>query len=365
MLHREEERGCSLGSIESVAKELRRPVQAPWRKLLKEAVRDPAELLRMLDLPAELGPAARRAAEQFPLRVPRGFVARMRKGDLADPLLRQVLPLDAELTETPGFLQDPVGDLDSVHTPGLLHKYQGRALLVLTGACAVHCRYCFRRHFPYDESPRGLEQWGEALAAIAADSSIEEVLLSGGDPLSLVDETLRALWERLSAIPHVRRIRIHSRWPVVLPERTTDELVELLAESRPTPIVVIHANHAAELDDTVAAALHKLRKAGTLLFNQAVLLRGVNDSVEALQGLSLRLVDLRTTPYYLHQLDRVQGGAHFEVPLETGLALMDSLRRRLPGYAVPKYVRETAGAPFKVPLDFASATADAPPPDFA
>lgn len=305
----------------------------------------------MLHLPPEFEAAAIRSAKSFPLLVPRGFVARMQPSDPHDPLLRQVLPLADEEQAPPGFSLDPVGDQAAALSPGLLRKYQGRVLMVTTGACAVHCRYCFRRHFPYSETPRSPGEWGEAVRQIAADESLHEVILSGGDPLTLIDVHLAALTRRLAEIPHLRRLRIHSRLPIVLPERVTDELIGWLTESRLTPIMVIHANHARELDGAVAAALARFSEVGVPLLNQAVLLRGVNDDVDSLADLSERLVDLRVMPYYLHQLDRVAGAAHFEVPVERGLALIDELRKRLPGYAVPKYVRETAGALFKLPLE--------------
>ncbi len=223
-------------------------------------------------------------------------------------------------------------------------------LVQTTGACAVHCRYCFRRHFPYSESPRGIAAWQPALDEIAADSSITEVILSGGDPLTLVDESLAELAARLAETPFRRRPRVHTRLPILIPERVNDELIDWLCGSRLTPIMVIHANHAAELDAPVAAAIDRLAAAGVRLLNQSVLLRGVNDSLDALLALSERLVDLGVMPYYLHQLDRVAGAAHFEVPEAAGLALVEQMRVRLPGYAVPRYVREVAGAPYKTPL---------------
>ncbi len=204
--------------------------------------------------------------------------------------------------------------------PGLLQKYSGRALLVTTGACAVHCRYCFRRHYPYGEAPKSLAAWEPALAELAADRSLHEVLLSGGDPLVLVDEFLAQLAERLAGIAHLRRLRIHTRLPIVIPERVCDELLNWLTGTRLTPIVVVHANHAAELDENVAGALARLVDAGIVVLNQAVLLRGVNDSVGALAALCERLVDLRVIPYYLHALDPVAGAAHFEVPEHEGCA---------------------------------------------
>jgi EF-P beta-lysylation protein EpmB len=317
---------------------------------MKDAVRDAAELCRLLDLPDDLAAGAAAAGQTFPLFVPRGYVARMRTGDRADPLLRQVLPVGDELTDAAGFVVDPVGDAAAVRQPGLLQKYHGRVLLVTTGTCAVHCRYCFRRHFPYAETPRRLADWQPALDAIAVDASIREVILSGGDPLTIVDATLAELVDKLAAIRHVRRLRIHTRLPIVIPERITDTLVDLLRGTRLVPIVVVHANHAHELDKQVAAALAKLVDAGIVVLNQAVLLRGVNDSVDAQVALCEQLVDLRVMPYYLHQLDRVAGAAHFDVPIDTGRQIVEELRVRLPGYAVPRYVQEVPGAEYKVIL---------------
>lgn len=315
-----------------------------WKSELRDAVRDPAELARLLDLPDTWAESAREAARQFPLLAPRGYVRRMRPADPHDPLLRQVLPLADELRPAPGYSADPVGDAAATLTPGLLHKYQGRALMVTTGACAVHCRYCFRRHFPYSESPKGLAAWDEALAAIAADNSLHEVILSGGDPLTLVDPTLAALADRIAQIPHVARLRVHTRLPVMIPSRVNDELLAWLTGTRLTPIVVLHTNHANELDDEAARAVARLADAGVPLLNQAVLLRGVNDNVDAQAELCERLVDLRVMPYYLHQLDKVSGAAHFDTPIELGQAIIAELRGRLPGYAVPRLVREDAGA---------------------
>ena len=334
----------------SLARELPTPSSPSWQQALKDAVRDPVELCRLVGLPGQYEPAARRAAESFPVFAPRGWIARIGFGNPHDPLLRQVLPLGEELNWPAAFTTDPVGDRPARRAPGLLHKYSGRALLVTTGACAVHCRYCFRRHFPYSEAPRGLAAWQPALDQIAADESLSEVILSGGDPLTLVDDVLAELAQRLAAIGHVRRLRVHTRLPILIPERVTPELLAWLTGTRLTPVMVIHANHAAELDAHVAAALARLARAGVRLLNQAVLLRGVNDTVEALAALSERLVDLGVLPYYLHQLDRVAGAAHFEVPEDVGRQLIDELRARLPGYAVPRYVREVAGAAYKIPL---------------
>jgi EF-P beta-lysylation protein EpmB len=276
----------------------------------------------------------------------------MRPGDPHDPLLRQVLPLGDELLDAPGYSVDAVGDAAARIAPGLLHKYRGRALLIATGACAVHCRYCFRRSYAYGEEPRRLEEWEPAFTAIAADASLHEIILSGGDPLMLTDARLAAMIERLEAIPHLRRLRIHSRLPIVLPDRMMPGLTGLLCATRLTPIMVVHANHPREIQGDCADALRTLVRAGIPTLNQAVLLRGVNDDVDALAALCERLIDLGVMPYYLHQLDRVRGAAHFEVPEETGRALVAELRRRLPGYAVPRYVREVPGADHKLCIIF-------------
>jgi lysine 2,3-aminomutase len=318
---------------------------------MKDAVRDADELCRLLDLPVEFAAAAKEASGQFRLFAPRGFVARMRPGDPTDPLLRQVLPLAAEMADVPGFTVDPVRDDLAKRRPGLLQKYQGRVLLVTSGTCAVHCRYCFRRHFPYVETPRSVADWQPALEEIASDESVHEVILSGGDPLTIVDATLSELINALRKIPHLKRLRIHTRLPIVIPERVTDELIDMLRDSGLTPIVVLHANHANELDSHVASAIGRLSDAGIVLLNQAVLLAGINDSIEGQAALCERLVDLRVLPYYLHQLDRVAGAAHFEVPLAHGRQLISQLRERLPGYAVPRYAAEVPEAGSKTILE--------------
>jgi EF-P beta-lysylation protein EpmB len=275
----------------------------------------------------------------------------MQPGDSTDPLLRQVLPIEDEITDVHGFVSDPVGDEDAKRQPGMIQKYRGRALLITTGSCAIHCRYCFRRHFPYAETPRSLAAWEPAIAEIESDGSLTEIILSGGDPLTLVDSTLGAIVDRLQCIPHLRRLRIHTRLPIVIPQRVTREFVRIIANSRLTPIVVLHANHANELNINVADSVAELAEARAILLNQAVLLRGINDSVEAQAGLCERLIELRVTPYYLHQLDRVAGAAHFEVPMAAGRRIVEELRTRLPGYAVPRYVQEVPGAAHKIVLE--------------
>ncbi|MBN8261460.1 MAG: EF-P beta-lysylation protein EpmB [Xanthomonadales bacterium] len=329
---------------------MQHPAPRRWQALWREAVRDPRELLDLLGLGTLAAGISDAAAAQFPLRVPRGFVARMRHGDPADPLLRQVLPVLDEDTVVPGFGLDAVGDAASRRGGGLIHKYEGRALLVATGSCAVHCRYCFRRHYPYAEDTAAAAGWREAVALVADDPTLHEVILSGGDPLSLADHKLVELTDALRGIPHVRRLRIHTRLPIVLPERVEAGLLDWL-RALPWPVtIVVHANHAREFDPAVDAALAALRSTGATLLNQAVLLRGVNDDVDALAELCERGHDAGVLPYYLHQLDRVAGAAHFEVPDGEALRLHAGLAARLPGYLVPRLVREIAGEPGKTPL---------------
>lgn len=321
-----------------------------WQRSLANAVRDPDELIGRLGLPDECRRPARRAAALFPVFVPLSYLDRIQSCLPEDPLLRQVLPLGAEEYTVSGFTEDAVDDVSARIAPGLLHKYAGRALMIATGTCAVHCRYCFRRHYAYGGEPRRLQDWDPALEAIQQDDTLHEIVVSGGDPLTLSDRRLSYLCTRLAGIGHLRRMRIHSRLPIVLPDRVTGDLIELLTTTRLTPIMVVQANHAHELQSDCADALRLLVRSGITVLNQSVLLRGVNDSVEALAELCERLVDLGVVPYYLHQLDRVAGAAHFEVSEQTGRRLMRELRSRLPGYAVPQYVREVPNERHKVPL---------------
>lgn len=322
-----------------------------WQKSLAEAIREPEELLSLLQLPVELLPAAQKASGLFPLRVTHSFVSRMKVADPADPLLLQVMPLHLELAEQPeDFSDDPVGDLNAMPIPGLLHKYQGRVLLITTAACAVHCRYCFRRHYPYQDAHNRPEFWQPALEYIQADKSIEEVILSGGDPLSLSYQRLGRLFEQLANIPHLKRLRIHSRYPVVLPERVDSDFLSLLASNRLQTVMVIHCNHAQEINDEVRHGLQLLANQGCTLLNQAVLLKGINDSVDAQLTLSKSLFEAGVLPYYLHQLDKVSGAAHFAVEPGEALKIESGLRQLLPGYLVPKLVTEQAGQPSKLPL---------------
>ncbi|MGD9843345.1 MAG: EF-P beta-lysylation protein EpmB [Steroidobacteraceae bacterium] len=323
-----------------------------WQRALAQAITDPAELLQILQLDPALLSAAQAAAKLFPLRVPRGFVARMQPGNSADPLLQQVLPLGVELQETLGFTADPVGDIASRIAPGVLHKYAGRALLVATGACGVHCRYCFRRHFPYGDETASNKQWQEALAAVSTDTSIHEIILSGGDPLSLNNRRLRELSLGLTQIPHLKRLRIHTRQPVVLPERVDAEFLHWLDSMPLQKVMVLHINHAQEIDSSVTHACQLLTQHGVTLFNQSVLLKGINDSAATLAALSEALFTAGIQPYYLHLLDRVQGAAHFEVVEAAAQQLMREVVGLLPGFLVPKLVREVPGRTSKTPVPF-------------
>ena len=320
---------------------------AAWQDALRTAYRDPHALLA--DLGTTIDAFELALQSDFPFRVTRAFASRMRRGDRHDPLLRQVLPLAVESDEVAGYSADPLAETTRYGDGALLQKYAGRALLLVTGACAIHCRYCFRREFPYAGSV-GSAALNAAVATLAADPSISEVILSGGDPLVLDDAALGSLIASLAALPHVQRLRIHSRLPVVLPARITPRLLELLHSSRLQAVLVVHANHAQEIDDEVRGAFTRLRRAGVSLLNQTVLLRGVNDQAATLAALSETLFAAGVLPYYVHVLDKVRGTAHFDTGDARGLAIERELRARLPGYLLPRFVREVAGAPAKLPL---------------
>jgi len=322
----------------------------PWRKALAEAVTDPAELVAALGLDPALLPAARRAAAVFGLKVPRDYLDRMERGNPSDPLLRQVLPLEDETLDRPGFGPDPVGDLAAARAPGVLHKYRDRALVITTGACAVNCRYCFRREFPYAEAALTPARLDAAVGELGAVAGLSEVILSGGDPLVLPTARLAAVTRRLAGLPSLKRLRIHTRTPVVLPERVDAPLLRWLASLPWRRVMVLHANHPREISRSVRQACAALADTGTTLLNQSVLLAGVNDDADVLAELSEALFHAGVLPYYLHMLDRVRGAGHFEVDGDRAAALHEELRRRLPGYLVPSLVREEAGAPYKVPI---------------
>lgn len=321
-----------------------------WQSELAGAYTDPEALLARLGIPAQ-GLAAAGAGGPFPMRVPESFVRRMRMGDPADPLLLQVLHSPLEELPAPGYDTDPVGDLPARATGSALHKYHGRILVVATGACAIHCRYCFRRHFPYGDFALRQPALADILAYLSHHPDIDEVILSGGDPLSLSDERLEPLMETLGALPQIRRLRLHTRLPVVVGQRVTEALLALIRRVEAAVVVVIHANHPNELDGEIKAHLGRLADAAALVLNQSVLLRRVNDDATVLARLSHRLFEAGVMPYYLHQLDPVAGAAHFQVDDTTAVGIMEGLRACLPGYLVPRLVRERPGAPFKIPLE--------------
>lgn len=322
---------------------------ALWQRQLAEAFSSVNSLCSHLGLDASSLPLLP-DYKDFPLRVPRGFVDCMEKGNPTDPLLRQVLPIQDELQQFPGYSLDPVGDLNAVAQAGVIHKYQSRVLLIATGGCAVHCRYCFRRHFPYGDLQLSSQKINQAIAYIASRSEISEVILSGGDPLLLNDNKLQHLLQAIGGIYHVERIRIHSRIPVVLPARINTSLLSLLTKQTQAIILVIHANHANELSLEVSDACRRLKQMGITLLNQSVLLKGVNDDSEALCQLSEKLFGLGVLPYYLHCLDRAAGVGHFEVTEPQALDLVQTMQTRLPGYLVPRLVKEQAGAAHKIRL---------------
>jgi len=322
-----------------------------WKKELQQVEKDPQVLLGKLDLQHLAARLADRSQQTFPMRAPRSYTARINPTDPDDVLLRQILPVSEEDTSTGGFGTDPLSESEYQPVPGLLHKYHGRALLVVTGACAIHCRYCFRRHFPYADANPSPNQWNSALEYLNSRKELREIILSGGDPLTLTNDRLGRLFRKLAGIRHLERIRIHSRIPVVLPARIDTGFLDILHSTRLEPVVVVHANHAREIDANVVHAIKKLRETGITIFNQAVLLRGINDSVPTLTELSNTLFDAGIIPYYLHMLDPVQGAAHFEVEKQKALELMDGLRNTLPGYLVPRLVKEQPGRGSKIPVE--------------
>lgn len=323
---------------------------ASWQQSFIHAITDPKELLELLELDMGLLAGAKTAANLFPLKVPRGFLSRIKKGDVNDPLLRQILPIGVEEEVHPDFTDDPLNEADVNPIPGLLHKYHSRVLLTWVGTCAVNCRYCFRRHFPYEKNNPGSAGWETVLEYIANNPTITEVILSGGDPLVSNDRLLSLFSQKLSAISHVKRLRIHSRVPIVLPERITTEMIDWITQAPFKTILVVHANHPNEIESSVKHAMQRLSAAGITLLNQSVLLKGVNDNVDVLVELSERLFDAGILPYYLHMLDKVRGAAHFAVDTETATSLHWELTKRLSGFLVPKLVCAQPDAPAKIPV---------------
>jgi len=321
-----------------------------WQTELQQSIRDPVTLLERLELPAAEISIASASLQTFPVRIPPHFLGNIRSRDPGDPLLKQVLPLVAEDQPQPGYSADPLEELRQQAAPGVLHKYHGRVLLITTAACAIHCRYCFRRHFPYADNQTNKNAWGPALDYIRNDHSISEVILSGGDPLMLADDKLDHLLNLLGEIKHLKRLRIHTRVTSVLPSRITDALLEILATTDLLTVLVNHCNHPQEIDAQVGMTFDRIRACGITLLNQTVLLKGVNDDAGALTALYERLFQYGVLPYYLHVLDKVAGAGHFEVAMETARSLQETLRRQLPGYLVPRLVQEVPGAPYKIPV---------------
>ncbi|GAM69737.1 lysyl-lysine 2,3-aminomutase [Vibrio sp. JCM 19236] len=325
-------------------------VEQNWLQQLADGISDPAQLLAYLHIdPTDFsqGFAARKA---FAQRVPLSFVERMEKGNPNDPLLKQVLPVKEEFIEHPEFVADPLDEQNNAQ-PSLLHKYKNRVLLILKNNCAVNCRYCFRRHFPYSENRGNKSVWQANIEYISEHPEVDEVILSGGDPLMAKDSELKFLIDALDAIPHLKRLRIHSRLPVVIPDRVTDELCEMLEQTKLKSILVTHINHPNEISRELEQACLKLKKADVTLLNQGVLLKGVNDEASTLVALGQKLFDAGILPYYLHVLDKVAGATHFYIEDEEAKALMAEVMASTSGYLVPKLTRETGGKPSKTPLD--------------
>ncbi len=324
--------------------------QLPWQRLLRNCIKDVTQLCDFLEIDQSTLPFSAAASKEFALKIPLPYAERMQKRNILDPLLLQVLPSPRELDYTPGFVVDPLQEADSNHLRGLIHKYKNRVLLTLSGACAINCRYCFRRHFPYGENNIGSAQWRDIIHYISADKSIEEVIFSGGDPLATSDKRLGDFIEELSKIPHLQRLRIHSRMPVVIPQRITQTLCDTLQKTPLQTLLVIHANHANEFDGSVKNALQRLQQADVTVLNQAVLLKGINDSVETQKALHLASFKAGALPYYLFVLDPVKGAAHFDISDGQAQSLLAQLQTVLPGYLVPKLAREIPGKPNKTLL---------------
>ena len=323
-----------------------------WQKDLRQVITDPKKLLTLLDIDATEYLQHFKAKQLFPVRVPLPFIKRMKKNDINDPLLKQVMPLSSEFVITDGYITDPLKEHDTV-AEGLLHKYKNRVLMIVKAGCAINCRYCFRRHFPYQENSPNKQRWQQALDYIAEHPEISEVIFSGGDPLMANDEYLSWLIKQIEAISHVKRLRIHTRLPVVIPNRITNNLVDLLSHTRLKTTMVLHINHSNEIDDDFIKALEPLKNARIPLFNQSVLLKGINDDAEILCKLSELTFDIGIIPYYLHLLDPVQGAAHFNINEESAVKIVTEMLATLPGFLMPKLVREIAGQANKTPINLA------------
>jgi EF-P beta-lysylation protein EpmB len=321
-----------------------------WQKELANVVTDPQKLLEALDICPKNYLQHFKARQLFPVRVPSSFISRMKKNDINDPLLKQVMPLSQEFVITDGFSSDPLEEHDTV-AEGLLHKYKHRVLMIVKSGCSINCRYCFRRHFPYQDNSPNKQRWQAALTYIEQHKEINEVIFSGGDPLMASDEHLSWLIQQLEKIPHITRLRIHTRMAIVIPQRITQSLVSLLIKTRLKPTIVFHINHQNEIDSQVIKAIEPLRSARIPLLNQSVLLKGINDSADTLCQLSEKLFDAGITPYYLHLFDKVQGVAHFDVEEKAIKFIVQQMMAMLPGFLMPKVVREIAGEANKTPFN--------------
>lgn len=324
--------------------------QISWQKELGSVVTDPKQLLSLLNIDSNDYVQHFKARKLFPVRVPHSFIKRMKKGDINDPLLKQVMPISKEFVVSQGYSEDPLEEHETV-AEGLLHKYKNRVLMIVKAGCAINCRYCFRRHFPYQDNSPNKERWQAALNYIRSHDEISEVIFSGGDPLMASDEHLAWLIAQLENISHVTRLRIHSRLPVVIPNRVTQNLVSTLKNSRLKAVMVLHINHPNEVNLELSNALEPFREARIPLFNQSVLLRGVNDNADILSTLSEVLFDSGIQPYYLHLFDAVQGAAHFDVNEDKAIGIVNEMLASLPGFLMPKLVREVAGQANKTPIN--------------
>jgi len=323
-----------------------------WQELMSASVITPEALLERLNLPSESWLEGAQAGHRlFPLRVPEPFIARMTPGNPDDPLLRQVLPRMDEAAEVSGFIRDPLQEDGAIQATGLIRKYRSRALLMVTGQCAINCRYCFRRHFPYEEQRLTPGDRDQVLRTLRDSPEINEIIFSGGDPLAVNDRLLSRWASDIASVPHIRRIRLHTRLPVVIPQRVCDTLLKWISSSPLQVVIVLHINHPAEIDKPTRRALGYLRSAGATLLNQSVILRGINDNAGVLEELSESLFDAGVMPYYLHAFDPVAGAHHFNVGDNEARELVRELLKRLPGFLVPKLVREVPGGESKSPLD--------------
>ena len=317
-------------------------LRSDWKTELSHCVNSIDELLNQLGLKAEDLNTTEQATNEFPIKVPQSFVQLMEYGNPNDPLLKQVLPITSELQVDNNFSTDPVDESSFNPVPGIVHKYRNRVLMIISPNCAINCRYCFRRHFPYDENRQSKQQWLKALDYLKTKPEINEVIFSGGDPLAANDHFLRWLTAEIESIQHIKRLRIHTRLPVVIPSRVDDQLLNWLGNTRLKPTLVLHINHANEIDEALCQGVDRLKKSGITVLNQSVLLKGINDNSDQLISLSEKLFDAGIMPYYLHMLDPVQGASHFDVSMDRAVEIFRQIQTELPGFLVPKLVQERA-----------------------